>query len=390
MVSFDAGPTEGDPRLAEREAHDRYGGKMPDKDPRWRSVFAPHQRRVMNGIPIMINLFVPWILFCVTFGIWSFKFHFRYPQFLPHVALVLFAVCLYPLWRLYESHQKGQDPMWYGYSFVTLSLAVGLGIYFGNWNYESNMWYSFKYNSMENYPSIDVGKELAVNVLDAGRVYFASTAKIDTAQSWHFKDGTLYCVAPIVSSAGMQTKTLDFWAVGTDCCSDIASDFRCGEFTNANARSGLRLLDESKLKMYRLAVEQATQLYNIHSTNPLFFEWTQDPLDDVQKFQIAGWSFFQLGVVFSLVASVLIVGAATLRFAYIGRTPKKHDESDDENPSHTKETSEDIACKHCNFVGAEIGRGHVGRKHRHEVGMNADEAASKPKGGLFSSLFGGP
>ena len=27
------------------------------------------------------------------------------------------------------------------------------------------------------------------------------------------RDGTLYCVAPIVSRVGMQTNTLDFWAV---------------------------------------------------------------------------------------------------------------------------------------------------------------------------------
>lgn len=325
---------------------DKFGGKVPTGDGRWRSVFTPERRRAMNGIPIMMNLFLPWILFCVTFAIWSFKFHFRYPQFLPHIALVLVAICLYPGWLLYQSRQKGQDPMWYGYTCVTFTLAVGLGIYCGNWNYESNLWYSFKYNSMESYPSIDVGKELAVNVLDAGRVYFASTAKIDRSQSWHFKDGTLYCVAPIISSAGMKTKTLDFWAVGTDCCSDEASDFRCGEFTNMNARSGLRLLDESKLKMYRLAVEQATQMFKIHSTNPLFFEWTQDPLEDVQKFEIAGWQSFQLAVVFSLVASVVVTMAATLRFAYLGRTPLKYEDSDDELPKNVHEKDQDVGRGH--------------------------------------------
>jgi hypothetical protein len=334
-------PGEGDPLLSgtpggapdgPRAFAERFGGKVPTGDGRWRSVFTPHQKRRMNGIPIMINVFLPWIFFCVTFVIWSFKFHFRYPQFLPHIALVLVAVCLYPAYLLYDSRKRGQDPVWYGYSCVALLFALGSGVYLGDWNYHSNMWYAFKYGSMENYPSIDVGKELAVNVLDAGRVYFASTAKIDRSQSWHFKDGTLYCVAPIISSAGMQTKTLDFWAVGTDCCSDIASDFRCGEFTNMNARSGLRLLDESKLKMYRLAVEQATQQFKIHSTNPLFFEWTQDPLEDVQKFEIAGWSYFQLSVVFSLVVSVVLAGAATLKFSFMGRSPLKYEDSDDENP----------------------------------------------------------
>ena len=60
----------------------------------------------------------------------------------------------------------------------------------------------------------------------------------------------VYCVAPITTPS-MLTQTLDFWAVGTDCCGTSSSDFRCGEYANPRARSGLRVLDESVLPNYR-------------------------------------------------------------------------------------------------------------------------------------------
>lgn len=304
--------------------------KVPTGDPRWRSVFSPERKRLMNGIPMVINLLAPCLLFCITFFLWSFKFHFRYGTRLPLVTAGLVGICLVPGYYWRRSHKEGLDPTWFGYTFLMFSIAVLSGWRLGNWNYEANMWPYFKYESLEAYPAVDVGKTLGVNVLDAGRVYFAATAKIDQSRSWHFKDGTLYCVAPIVSSNGMETETLDFWAVGTDCCSDSASDFRCGEYANQNARSGLRLLDEGALQKYRLAVEQASQLFNMHATNPLFFVWTQDPVGDVLVYQTRGWRNATLAAFVSLVVCTFGVFAASIRFAYIGRTPRLKDDSDDD------------------------------------------------------------
>lgn len=321
-------PTEAEEPWEETPLH--ATDKVATGDPRWRSVFTPHTKRLMNGIPMVVNVGMPWLLFCVTFFIWSFKFHFRYGTRLPGVLTGLICICLVPAYLHWRSHKQGLDPTWYGYTFLMFSLAVICGWRLGDWNYNANMWPYFKYESLEAYPAVDVGKTLGVNVLDAGRVYFSSTSKIDQSRSWHFKDGTLYCVAPIVSSNGMETETLDFWAVGTDCCSDSASDFRCGEYANGFARSGLRLLDEGALQKYRLAVEQASQLFKMHATNPLFFVWTQDPVGDVLVYQTRGWNNACLAAFVSLVVCTLGVVVASIRFSYMGRTPRSKDDSDDD------------------------------------------------------------
>jgi hypothetical protein len=278
----------------------------------------------MNGIPILLNVMAPWLLFCVVFYLWSFRFHFRYGTKLKYVLVGLAAVCCAPLYAWWDARKVTKDPSWFGYTTLTFILAVVCGASLGDENYKNNMWYYYKYDSMEAYPLVDVGKELGVNMLDAGRVYFSSDSRIEQETSWHFKDGTVYCVAPIKSS-NMLTETLDFWAVGTDCCGTSAPDFRCGEFANPRARSGLRVLDESILPNYRLAVEQASALFHLHSTNPIFFIWTQDPLEDVLKYRQAGWNFFTLSVLGSLLLTVCLTFAAAVRFSFIGREPAKDD-----------------------------------------------------------------
>merc|ERR1719352_1166452 len=117
----------------------------------------------------------------------------------------------------------------------------------------------------------------------------------------------------------MAKDTYDFWAVGTDCCSEVAADFRCGEYSNGRARAGLRLMDSATLPYYRLAVNQATAQFGVHATTPLFFTWTQDPLNDIQKLMDAGFALFQFSALASLATLVSLVVLLSFRFALIGR-----------------------------------------------------------------------
>ena len=72
------------------------------------------------------------------------------------------------------------------------------------------------------YPNRMLGQQL----LDAGIVQFAPGSQLDVKKSMGFKNGELYCVAPIVFGTASPV-SYDFWAVGKDCCSGSQADFSC-------------------------------------------------------------------------------------------------------------------------------------------------------------------
>lgn len=284
------------------------------------SIFAADKRRAVNSIPIFVNAILPWVVFTYTFYVWSFRFHFERAHQLIYVAALLVMVVAFPTYMAARLRRTSLNPTWFGYCAVSLLFASCLGVALGNENYGEYMQFYYKYDSLQSYPQVDVGREMGLHLLDAGRVYFGANARIDGKRSWHFKDGTMYCVAPIVSGSD-ETSTVDFWAVGADCCSESAPDFRCGEFSNPKARSGLRLLDDAVLPNYRLAAEQACELFGLHTTNPLFFTWTQDPVEEVLEYRNKGWAFFGLATLGFAVFSIISALLAAWKFSYIGRTP---------------------------------------------------------------------
>merc|ERR1719277_2170016 len=102
--------------------------------------------------------------------------------------------------------------------------------------------------------------------MDSGQIYFREGSKVDTSQVVAFKHDTTYCVAPIVSHPLLnrgdseevmrmpESGTVDFWAIGTDCCSP--SNFTCGMAADHRARAGLRLLRDDARPFYLMAVEE--------------------------------------------------------------------------------------------------------------------------------------
>merc|ERR1719401_1707401 len=128
--------------------------------------------------------------------------------------------------------------------------------------------------------------------MDAGKVYFSHEAKLDSSRSMSFKMGDTFCVAPIVDPKCERNCGYDFWAVGTNCCSEDAADFRCGDYKSEYAKSGLRMMVESRRPMYRLAVLQAEGVHQIRSMHPLFFYWLDAPVSETKRWQREGYRRF--------------------------------------------------------------------------------------------------
>mmetsp|Transcript_9179 Transcript_9179/g.19997 ORF Transcript_9179/g.19997 Transcript_9179/m.19997 type:complete len:313 (-) Transcript_9179:110-1048(-) len=301
---------------------------MPDEsEPLWKtarmSVFTPGIRRRMNVIPIVFFIFVPWLTF--SFFSWLFAFSvFHY-----HPGVTTLFLCFGVLFWLgmlayhYTSYKGDLNPSWLKMAILMLALAMFGGALFGWVIYTTESSIYFSNQDLLSYPNVNPFLQKGADLIDAGRVNFAEGSHLDMDKSWHFKHHTLWCVTPIVNSNpnAPSTGSYDFWAVGTDCCSVSSSDFRCGAFQDAGARSGLRALREGDQQNYLLAVQQAETMYDIVASNPVFFYWTRDPLFDVTTHLTRARELFTLGLVSSLFFFLCMVLVATGCFALIARRP---------------------------------------------------------------------
>eukprot|EP00930_Biecheleria_cincta_P044691 TRINITY_DN3076_c0_g1_i1.p1 TRINITY_DN3076_c0_g1~~TRINITY_DN3076_c0_g1_i1.p1 ORF type:complete len:310 (-),score=64.94 TRINITY_DN3076_c0_g1_i1:116-1045(-) len=278
-------------------------------------TWLPGKRRRLNGVAIIANMFVPTAVFATLFYVLGF--HVRYQQ--PHLAWGLLLVGLiataisFAVARL----SKKQQPMWYTFFAIMLGIAVFCSAICGDYVFKRFMEASLDFKNLNSYPAVNPARQRGQQLMDAGRVYFSSGTKIDQKMSMGFQDYSEYCVAPIVNGAG-QLASYDFWAVGVDCCNNPDHEFRCGEYNNPHAASGLRQLDEDKRKFFRLAVEQAEAAYGIKASHPLFFTWTQDPLAIVASQVDAAWKNFFMGIFCFFLLNLLGVGTAVLGFSRIG------------------------------------------------------------------------
>lgn len=296
------------------------------------SVFTHGRRRRLNAVAICLNVFLPWFVFTGIYFVQIISFHHR--DWVTTWALVaaIGGIPLVATGLLVYFTSKEYDPSWFKMSFLLHLFAAVSASWYGYSTYYYQMKPYYELARLQTYPQLDVSKTSGRNVQDAGRVYFAAGTHIDTTHSWHFQAGSVYCVAPIVG-AGQDLKTtpVDFWAIGKDCCSIGSSDFRCGDFSSAAARSGLRFLESDswfpERHLYRLAVKGAEGLYGattgLHSPNPLFFTWRQDPLHELNLLRDTGWGHFMLSMQAFFVFDVTIVALATCRFAYLGRREAK-------------------------------------------------------------------
>jgi hypothetical protein len=293
-----------------------------------RTVFAPGSRMRMNIIPMFLAVFLPWVIYIVVSHINSFQIRHVRPAQCFALTSVFWIGWLFYVRFCIQSRRRHPEPTWYSYFALMIGFAVVFGTAFGNANYVKNMSQYYNEKDMKIINHLDPDLERGQNVLDAGLFYFADGTHVNTAHSWHFMAGTLYCVAPLSGMRGSPvTQTYDFWAVGKDCCSTSASDFQCGDWANPKARSGARVFDQDDIDHYRLAVEQTETLFDIMATNPVFILWQEDPLATILAWSRIGFSWWLKSVCAFFVFSLFCVVMATSQFAYIGRRESIYEQS---------------------------------------------------------------
>jgi len=286
---------------------------------------------------MFLNIFVPWAVFITVLGISSFWMMYT------HAGLGLTVIGLFifgwvtTLLIAFNRRRHDPEPAWFTYFAFALGLAI-----FSAWLIGSDIFsnYTLPYYLVKDLKVVghlDASMEHGQNVMDAGIIYFADGNKIDAMRSWHFKQGDVYCVAPIIKgapgSAMPATQSFDFWAVGKNCCSESSSDFRCGAYNNPMARSGIRVLGDKDRQMYRLAVEQAETLYGVMAAHPVFFEWSQDPLETVNSWNAKAFTIYVISVIAAFAVALFGVAVASCKFAWLGRSESVYGEEVMDNPA---------------------------------------------------------
>jgi len=267
------------------------------------------QTQRINVVPILLALFVPWITLLTVFGAVSFYTHYAYPMTNLFVPLIAVGLAFNLASGAMADRAQGLDFFFKGYIATILVIFIPIVWLCGDYNFWTFMQPAYDIEHLATYSGVNPSSMTLRDGLtvptsgrryqDAGKIYFNSDTKVDINRSMSFKVGDQYCVAPIVNSKCKQNCGVDFWAVGMNCCSDSAADFRCGEVNNPRAKSGLRMVVDHQRQFYRLAVLQAEGVHHLVSTHPLFFYWMQDPVAEIKHNKNRGYKTF-LYFMFSL------------------------------------------------------------------------------------------
>lgn len=223
---------------------------------------------------------VAWVIFSVICLLFGLSYHDSYTEIW---TLIILGVCVL-LMIIYQSWRQ-----WYESSLNRVSVIVAtwllasvlLGTFVGIFSYDcciGEYWTSQQLEARQNV----LPSEPAGAYGNAGEIVFADEARVDPSKSVGFKDGNVFCVAPVASDAPMDT--VQFWAAGLDCCGARGS-FVCDDAWNPKAHGGIvirngtwSMMTEDIRAQYLKAVKLAEVTYSIASVKePIFVRWVSNP-----------------------------------------------------------------------------------------------------------------
>jgi hypothetical protein len=280
------------------------------------SSFSPSRRQRLNVVAVVANAVIPWLVFSGIYAAMSFSVHYRSAAAAWSTVALGLILAAAAGGMAVRTKVDERDPMWYTFAAISIAVASILAAVVGDMNYSSNMEPFYDIDNLNTYPAVSPARDKGQQLMDAGRVYFTEGTTLDVNKAMAFKNLDRYCVAPIVSGSE-ELGSYDFWAVGINCCGTTTADFRCGEFDNKHARSGLRLMRDDQRPFFRLAVQQAEAAYNIKAVHPLFFTWMQDPVAEMMKYRNDGFKYYFMGIFIHAVFSGLCVAGAVFGFSKI-------------------------------------------------------------------------
>ncbi|CAD7961161.1 unnamed protein product [Amoebophrya sp. A120] len=253
------------------------------------------------------------VLFTVVFSVLSFSYHNKFDTFT--VALIgLFFAALY---GFPGGEVRVRQTVWRWMPLLACSGAVLLAVWLGETNYH---WYQRHFFDLE-YGHLHTGvaaTNAALMYKDAAVLRFSADSRLDYTRTLGLKkDGSTYCVAPVMSDSLRveDDKPYSFWAVGLNCCDEKLREFTCGStglgkvFGSveelAATKTGILAtyssfseqgIDEEKL-LYLNAIRMARARFALPQwpagKDAIFMlNWSKDPFQDKTDFRTGALLFF--------------------------------------------------------------------------------------------------
>mmetsp|Transcript_37467 Transcript_37467/g.69877 ORF Transcript_37467/g.69877 Transcript_37467/m.69877 type:complete len:306 (-) Transcript_37467:64-981(-) len=229
---------------------------------------------------VLLCWLIPCVVFAAASGLASSSLETYYPVIVDSafallgLGYLLFLHIISLMLRRWLNGRVSVFPFWYIFLGIALTAALAMSVWFARLNYSKNMLASVTLGRLAMAAGVDPAIDSSSRYLDIGRLEFVEGTGLDFKKYVGFKDKDVYCAAPIVNKNATAPQSYDYWAVGLNCCDQ--NGFRCGEYDNAAARSGVRLLNEEQRQFYVLAVKEAQATFGIKAMSPLFFFWVQD------------------------------------------------------------------------------------------------------------------
>jgi len=167
------------------------------------------------------------------------------------------------------------------------------GTVLGFFIYFQHLAYYFAYQDLRVYSNV-AGSQRNGAYRDASMLLFTEDTRVDPLRTVGFSSrwtGETYCVAPIVDPSMGSDATIQYYAVGMNCCQP-RSEYECDGAQDPTVRSGLVILEpedvarpwmqwavkSSILTRYERAIKlQAATYYTPSAQKPKLMRWTRDP-----------------------------------------------------------------------------------------------------------------
>lgn len=235
-------------------------------------MLQPTEQKMTRWIGVDLpDLLLPWVLF--SFILICFGFAYRQAYVVAVLALVFCTALSLQLWL----NSRGWPWRFLG---IFSLLATYLGYIGGCHAYRHYLDAYYIYQGLPHYQNV-LPASSPISYRDAGVIHFNAESMVEGARSVGYRNGDVYCAAPIVGKPiENHTALRGFWAVGTNCCG-MRARFFCDDTFTSGVHGGMVMLPEmsdgSDFEAYHTAARMAASIYGLPLPEELrFVRWLRD------------------------------------------------------------------------------------------------------------------